>query len=286
MSRLRVCGLLVSLLSFGQFGHAAAGDWVGDNRVSARLITAVTHVGVADTIDAGIEFRVAAGWHVYWRTPGDAGLPPSVDWGGSANVASAVIAWPFPTRLIVDGLQNNIYPGPVVLPVTVHLSRAGDATRLQARLSYAACGEVCVPYMADLTLRLSAGTALPTSEAAEIATARTKVPGALSALGGTLDGFVIRRDGGNPYLAVTLRSVGAPFLAPVLFIESDGVRGWGVPTVDLSSDRRIATFHVTAPADVLDASGICLTMVDRGRAASFQANHAPGPAEAQRQTVC
>jgi suppressor for copper-sensitivity B len=279
-------GLLAFLLSLGLPGQATAGDWVGDTRVSARLITAATHVGVADTIDAGIEFRVAPGWHVYWRTPGDAGLPPSVDWGGSTNVANAVIGWPFPTRLIVGSLQNNIYPGSVVLPVMVHLSHAGDGTQLQAHLSYAACGEVCVPYMADLTLRLSAGAALPTSEAAVIAAARAEVPGPLSALAVALDEFGVRKDAGTPDLAVTLRSIGAPFLAPALFVESGGVGGWGVPTVDLSGDRRVATFHVTAPADFVDTGGICLTVVDQGRAASFRATHALGPAEAQRQPPC
>ena len=31
---------------------------------------------------AGIEIRLAPGWHTYWRAPGSAGIPPTFDWSG------------------------------------------------------------------------------------------------------------------------------------------------------------------------------------------------------------
>jgi hypothetical protein len=36
------------------------------------------------------------GWHAYWRSPGDAGIPPSIEWAGPTNLAHAEIAWPVP----------------------------------------------------------------------------------------------------------------------------------------------------------------------------------------------
>ncbi len=280
-----LAGSILWLGLLGRPAFAAAGDWVGDNRVAARLITATTGAGTAGTVDAGVEFRVAPGWHVYWRSPGDAGLPPSVDWTGSINLATATVAWPFPTRLIVDGLQNNIYPGAVVLPVTVALSHATDAVQLQAHLAYAACGEVCVPYLADLALHLPAGTSLPAPEAAIIAEARVKVPGALSTLGINLDELSVHQGVGAPFLAITLRNDKEAFVAPNLFVESES-GGWNIPTAELWSHHHVAKFHVALPAGVTNADGVCLTFVNNGHAASFRANAALKAQRLQRQSTC
>ncbi len=81
-------GLLTAVLAVGLVfgwpagGFAAATGWVGDNHAAARLITATEATGSASAIEAGLEIRLAPGWHTYWRSPGDAGIPPSIDWAG------------------------------------------------------------------------------------------------------------------------------------------------------------------------------------------------------------
>src|SRR4051812_2876558 len=74
--------------------HGAASPWVGDEHAAARLISATDRTGSAARLDLGIEFRLAPGWHIYWRSPGDAGYPPTIAWDGSTNLAEAVLAWP------------------------------------------------------------------------------------------------------------------------------------------------------------------------------------------------
>src|SRR5437879_8731481 len=74
---------LVSCLSANGLAHAAASGWVGDQRAAVRLITATDSLSTNPAFDAGIEFRFGAGWHGYWRTPGDAGIAPQFDWSGS-----------------------------------------------------------------------------------------------------------------------------------------------------------------------------------------------------------
>ena len=68
-------------------GLAAATGWVGDAHAASRLVTSVQATGSASVVDAGLEIRMAPGWHTYWRDPGDAGLSPTVDWKGSTNLA-------------------------------------------------------------------------------------------------------------------------------------------------------------------------------------------------------
>ena len=40
---------------------------------------------------AALQLTLAPGWKTYWRSPGDAGIPPSFDWSGSQNVKSVRI---------------------------------------------------------------------------------------------------------------------------------------------------------------------------------------------------
>ena len=91
MALARLTTLLVLsagfIMSTGS-ARAAATDWVGDSRAAVRLITAADNITADPTLEAGLEFRFAKGWHGYWRTPGDAGIPPTVDWSASENISS------------------------------------------------------------------------------------------------------------------------------------------------------------------------------------------------------
>src|SRR5947209_20249497 len=67
----------------------AASPWFETEQGKVRLIAAAPQLGAADTVRLGLEFRLAPGWDIYWRSPGDAGLPPQIDWTGSRNLAAA-----------------------------------------------------------------------------------------------------------------------------------------------------------------------------------------------------
>src|SRR4051812_7692128 len=124
MALARLATLLVLsagfIMSTGS-ARAAATDWVGDSRAAVRLITAADNITADPILEAGLEFRFAKGWHGYWRTPGDAGIPPTVDWSASEDISSGTISWPAPHRLVIDDLQNSVYENDVVLPVKLFL---------------------------------------------------------------------------------------------------------------------------------------------------------------------
>ncbi len=51
--------------------NSVAGQWVGDQTVArARLVSAVKATGTLSTLPLGLEFQMAPGWKIYWRTPG------------------------------------------------------------------------------------------------------------------------------------------------------------------------------------------------------------------------
>ena len=79
--------------------RAAAGPWTDSQVVRARLLSAVTGAGDLSSVPAGVEVSLDGDWKTYWRSPGDAGLPPALDWAGSTNLRAATLSYPAPARL-------------------------------------------------------------------------------------------------------------------------------------------------------------------------------------------
>jgi suppressor for copper-sensitivity B len=247
MIRAAIAGLLVlfALAAPGRPARAAASDWASNAHGSARLISAVEATGSSAQLDVGIELRLTPGWHTYWRTPGDAGIAPSIDWKGSENLAGAEISWPAPRRLPpLGGLETVGYEDGVVLPIAVRLARPGAPLHLDAEVDYASCNEVCIPYHASLDLVLPSGLARPGSEASLLAAARARVPGDLSAAQLELLGAVVGAREGNAVLSLRIASTGAPLQAPDVFVEGLANGSAGRPEVTRAEAGREATFGV------------------------------------------
>ena len=270
--------LIAAVLLFGvpNGALAAASPWVGDEHAASRLVTSVQATGSGSVIDAGLEIRMAPGWHAYWRTPGDAGLAPTIDWMGSTNLAQAVIAWPAPTRLSVEGLETFVYPDHALLPIAATLSDPGRPLALRGSVDYAACAEVCVPYHADLLLTLPAGFATPGDEAPLIAAARAKVPGGLIGARLTLlSAWAVPMGDKGALLNLELRSADAPLRQPDLFIEGLSRGQAGRPEMALTDNRRTVALAVQiwgSTASALAATSLTFTLTDgTERAAEFAA---------------
>ncbi len=272
MKRIALGILLLLAVLAPRGALAAATQWVGNAHAAARLITAEAATGSGARLDAGLEIRLAPGWHAYWRTPGDAGVPPSIDWKGSDNVASATMAWPAPIRLVVSGLQNAIYTDRVVLPIAVTLARPGQPAHLRAAVDYAACAEVCVPYHADLDLAVPAGLAAASPEAPLVAAARSRVPDSLAGAGLRLVSAVVAPEAGGAALDVTLTGATGRLRAPDLFVEGIGQIAPGRPRVrqDAGFTRLAVALPGVRPSAVA-GKALTFTVVDGARSAEFTA---------------
>ena len=256
----------------GGVAHAAATGWVGDNRVAVRLITATDKLATNSTLDAGLEFRFAKGWHGYWRTPGDAGIAPMVDWSGSENIQREEIAWPAPFRLVIEDLQNSVYANHIVLPVKLFLKETGAPLRIKASVAYAACSNICVPYQAELTLSLTPAAGGTSAEAALIDAARKTVPGTPATAGIEVVGVRVSGSASESMLVVELRSSDKPFVRPDLFVEGAGNGIPAAPQVDLGDGGKTARLTVRLPALPPVGRPLTVTLTDEGRAAEFPVN--------------
>ncbi|HEV2265314.1 MAG TPA: protein-disulfide reductase DsbD domain-containing protein [Stellaceae bacterium] len=221
--------LLVAAFTVPARAETASSAWFTTDQGKVRLIAARAALAGQETQTFGLEFRMAPGWHIYWRSPGDAGYPPRLDWAGSANLAHADMLWPAPQRFSVLGLETMGYSDAVVLPITVRVADPAKPLDLTAHLDYLTCREICVPYQTVLRLELPAGAspAGTAGYAALIDQFAAQVPGDGSKVGLRLDGAAVD-DGPRPALLLHV-TASPPLVSPDAFVEGAANVAVGAP---------------------------------------------------------
>jgi len=118
-----------------------------------------------ETLWFGLFFEIDPNWHIYWRNPGDAGIPPEITWRESGGVDAEQISafeWPLPELLpVVPGqIMDYGYSDQVVLPFMVTLPEEIEGPLVfDGVADYLICEDVCIPESADIRLMLSIGSA-------------------------------------------------------------------------------------------------------------------------------
>ena len=138
------------------FGQAPA--------TQVSLVHAESAVKPGDSVMIGIRFLVPAGWHLYWVNPGDAGMPPSVQWVLPYGWSAGNLQWPAPERLVNPAGVDYGYENDVTLLTPMKVSNnAGDVV---ANLKWLVCKDVCVPQQgsARTTIRMGANSVNPAAQ--------------------------------------------------------------------------------------------------------------------------
>jgi len=266
--------VLYLLFALGALGVAlpAAADtaspWFVTDQGRVRLVAGVNSVGGADTtVPLGLEFDLKPHWKIYWRSPGDAGYPPRIDWAGSGNLRAAKIAWPAPRRFAVLGLQTVGYEGHVVLPIAASVAQPGRALDLRAALSYLTCNDVCIPYDTKLALALPAGDGAPSGDAGLIARFVAREPSHQQTPALSLREAAIL-PGSHPELELRV-AASPPLSAPDAFVEANGIEFGAPQIVSRDGDETVMRIAMTGPrARRSDIAGerFDVTLVDGDRA--------------------
>ena len=123
-----------------------------------------------DAVLAGIRLRMDSGWHTYWRSPGAAGSPTTIEWQLPPGIKAGQIEWPLPEKLTEQDLTTYIYKNDVVLLVPLTLSKElkVGSLDLKAKVSWLECAVECVPAHAEVQAALVIGTETKASQGASV----------------------------------------------------------------------------------------------------------------------
>ena len=96
----------------------------------------------------GAIFDISEGWHLYWRNPGDSGLPPKVKLKLPAGITAGPPRWPAPKWHLGEGdVLDFIYEKQLVLiwPLEMTKSAQQGTVDIEADIDWLVCREKCVP---------------------------------------------------------------------------------------------------------------------------------------------
>ncbi|MGB1552632.1 MAG: protein-disulfide reductase DsbD family protein [Candidatus Puniceispirillaceae bacterium] len=143
-----------------------------------QLISAVTATGDRTDLPLGLKVRLTEGWKIYWRSPGDAGLPPELSLADeNANSQHKLeMDFPIPSRFSLLGLDTYGYGKEVIFPVYLRGHDAGQPLRLEAEASALVCADICIPVGGSLSLDIPAGQSRASTDAQDIARYAALVP--------------------------------------------------------------------------------------------------------------
>jgi thiol:disulfide interchange protein/DsbC/DsbD-like thiol-disulfide interchange protein len=149
--------------------------------VEAELVAGDTVLVPGTAMPVALRLKMEAGWHTYWRNPGDSGLPTTLAWTLPAGVGAGPIEWPAPHLLPVGPLANFGYEGEVLLLTQLKPAATlapGTPVVFNARADWLVCKEICIPEGVDLALTLAVGntTAPDPRWGAPLAAARAALP--------------------------------------------------------------------------------------------------------------
>jgi len=157
--RLTAFGILVAGLLSGlavplpgnSAALAAQSEWnIGDFHRSRLLLVS----GEGTALRGGLEIAMEEGWHTYWRVPGDAGIPPQLDFSNSSNLANIAVSYPFPERYHDGSGLSLVYWGHVTLPLTVEPVDPDLPVTLAVNARFGVCDVICIPAKTTLSVTL------------------------------------------------------------------------------------------------------------------------------------
>jgi DsbC/DsbD-like thiol-disulfide interchange protein len=145
MKTATLLSLLIASSALAQVQHATARWITSKNATTGGPIQTVIHM------------KVDAGWHTYWKNPGEGGIPLKIEAKLPDGWKLGEIQYPAPKRYTTGELPSIGYGGEVFLPITIYppkgASSDGKLPEIKANLSWLTCNESsCVPGEAELTL--------------------------------------------------------------------------------------------------------------------------------------
>jgi len=142
--------LIVSVSGFAQ----AIGN---DQYVKAELISPDLTIEPGHDFWLGVHFQIEDHWHIYWQNPGDAGMPPKIEWELPGGITERQTLWPLPEIISVAHLANYGYENELILPVLFHADESLTIKKtimLSASVNWLVCKESCIPGSAESTIEL------------------------------------------------------------------------------------------------------------------------------------
>jgi hypothetical protein len=126
--------------------------------VKSELVANVSQIKAGETFRIGVMFKIDPHWHIYWKYPGDSGLPTSVDFVLPRGFIVGNLHWPIPMIFRRPGdIEDFGYEGSLLLFSEVRAPAdlsSRETIPIKAEATWTSCSNICIPGKSDLETSL------------------------------------------------------------------------------------------------------------------------------------
>jgi DsbC/DsbD-like thiol-disulfide interchange protein len=162
--------------------NVAAAD---PSHVRAQLLADVSAIVPGRPFMLGVQLWIDPLWHVYWKNPGDAGLPTRVKFTVPSGFTVGPLLFPTPIRIdqpgniVVLGYENSVL---LLAEVTPPAQLPADFTgEFSAAISWLVCSDVCILGKTTVNLTLGGGASAAPANSELFDAAKAQLPMDVSA---------------------------------------------------------------------------------------------------------
>lgn len=129
-----------------------------DELVNVSIYSNVKQIQIGSDFYVAIKLSVADEWHIYWKNPGDSGLPTDVKWTLPKGVEKVGdIIWQIPHRIEWSGMVNYGFEHDVYLIQKFKTIRSIElkSIDIKAEVSWLVCKEKCIPQSDKVNIEIA-----------------------------------------------------------------------------------------------------------------------------------
>ncbi|HIF9257861.1 TPA: protein-disulfide reductase DsbD family protein [Photobacterium damselae] len=156
------------IMSLSVHANTLTTGWVHNPQhppVAVRLMLTGEKNEANKTVEGLLEVKLDKDWKTYWRSPGEGGTAPSINWELSSNLNSVDWHWPLPKRYEFLGVETLGYKHDVIFPMTFHLDDMNKPVFLSGKLTMSSCTSICVLTDYELSLDFNPEKLVPSVDA-------------------------------------------------------------------------------------------------------------------------
>ncbi|BAX54962.1 Thiol:disulfide interchange protein DsbD precursor [Photobacterium damselae subsp. piscicida] len=165
---LVIMAISALMMSLSVHASTLTTGWVHNPQhppVAVRLMLTGEKNEANKTVEGLLEVKLDKDWKTYWRSPGEGGTTPSINWELSSNLNSVDWHWPLPKRYEFLGVETLGYKHDVIFPMTFHLDDMNKPVFLSGKLTMSSCTSICVLTDYELSLDFNPEKLVPSVDA-------------------------------------------------------------------------------------------------------------------------
>lgn len=264
MFRSFIMALILTLFTLST-SQAADTGWLTMPDNSHAQVRATAQKSPAGDVKLLLEVQLESGWKTYWRSPGEGGVAPEINW--SQDVSAITWHWPSPSAFDVAGIHTQGYDKQVVFPIELS---SVQTDRLMGVLTLSTCSNVCI--LTDYTLDLNLTEPVPADFEWQYNQAMAKIPVGTGLVSSVSSGY------NNSQLTISLQREQGAWVKPNIYLDPPEGILYGIPKLNHQDKNLFVTVDVTDDwGDAAgDISGKALSFVITDQGFSRQVNDTIG----------